>query len=144
MSDLSEFDLQLYKKIVGIVESGNESQDAGAYESALEKYGASWDMLPEPKEKWDLAHWIAKCFSEAYLEQEDYNSAKMWALRAVETKPPRETSSFIVLGASYLGLGEEGCAIEFFNKAFERGEARAFQGFDKKYIDFFAAYKKRK
>ncbi|MNE46305.1 hypothetical protein D3C80_1406340 [compost metagenome] len=73
-----------------------------------------------------------------------YGEAKTWSLRAVDSKPPRETSSLILLGASYLGLGEEEFAYEFFNKAFEMGKARAFQGFDKKYLNFLTAYKEKK
>lgn len=143
MNDLSEINLPLSQEIVAIVEAGNLLHEAGAYESALEKYGESWNMLPEPKEQWELAHWIAKCYSRLYLELECYDEAKVWAVRAVQTKPPRETSSFILLGASHLGANEKESAYKFFKKAFELGKGRAFQGFDKKYLDFFTGYEEK-
>ncbi|KIY37962.1 hypothetical protein TZ03_25205 [Pseudomonas sp. 10-1B] len=141
MNDLSEIDSLLYKNIVAVVEEGNIQHESGAYEAALERYSESWHMLPEPKEQWDLSHWIAKCYSSLYLALGAYGEAKIWAIRAVQTKPPRETSSFIFLGASYLGLDEKESAYEFFKKAFEIGKKRAFQGFDGKYFGFLNGYK---
>ncbi|MFJ4111527.1 hypothetical protein [Pseudomonas sp. WHRI 8519] len=136
MNDLSEANLQLSQKIVDTVESGNELEESGDYDAALQKYSESWDMLPEPKEKWDLYHWISKCNSEVYLKRHDYKNAKEWALKAVESKPTRETSSLIILGASLLGLGENKPAFDSFKTAFDMGGDRAFQGFDKKYLNF--------
>ncbi|HDS1710413.1 hypothetical protein [Pseudomonas putida] len=141
MKDLSEVNLQLSQRIVVAMESGNELQEKGTYQAALEKYKESWSMLPDPKEQWDLSHWIEKCNSEVYLKQQDYESAKIWALKAVELKPPRETSSFIILGACFLGLGEERYAFNEMKKAFDMGGERAFKGFDKKYLAFFAGFK---
>lgn len=143
MEDLSKVNSQLSQEIVATVEAGNILHDSGAHELALEKYSESWSMLPEPKEQWDLAHWIAKCYSRLYLELGAYEEAKAWAVRAVQTKPPRETSSFIFLGASHLGLNEKELACEFFKKAFELGKGRAFQGFDKSYLDFLTGYQKK-
>ena len=141
MNDLSEVDLDLSQRITEVVESGNELQERGDYQAALKKYSESWEMLPEPKEQWDLSHWIEKCNCEVYLRQEDYENAKIWALKAVESKPPRETSSLIILGACFLGLGEAESAFNAMKKAFDMGGERAFKGFDKKYLAFVVGFK---
>lgn len=49
MKDLSEVNLQLSQRIVAAMESGNELQEKGAYQAALEKYKEAWSMLPDPK-----------------------------------------------------------------------------------------------
>ncbi|BBH44886.1 hypothetical protein [Pseudomonas sp. KU43P] len=136
MKELSETNLQLSKKIVATIEEGNEYEESGKFSQAFEKYKASWSMLPAPQNAWDLSHWIAKCMSGLSLKTSDFKTAKDWALVAVETKPPRETSSLIILGASYLGLHENDHAKELLKKAFVMGGDRAFQGFDKKYLAF--------
>jgi len=141
MNDLSEVNLQLSQNIVDTVESGNELEASGDYDAALQKYSKSWDMLPEPKEKWDLYHWISKCNSEVYLKRQDYENAKAWALKAVESKPARETSSLIILGASLLGLGEINPAFDSFKTAFDMGGERAFEGFDKQYLNVVVSFK---
>jgi len=116
-------------------------QGAGDYDAALEKYSESWELLPEPKSQWDLYHWIAKCNAEVYLKRQDCESAKRWALKAVETKPPRETFSLIILGASLIGLGEDKPAFDAMKKAFDMGGERTFQGFDKHYLNFVVRFK---
>jgi len=136
MKELADVDLKLSQEIVNIVEQGNELEDSGDLIEALKKYNEAWGLLPMPKNTWGVSHWIAKTISNLCLKENDFKSAKEWALLAVETKPPRETSSFIILGASYLGLGEDGQAKNQLRKAFDMGGERAFQGFDKKYFTF--------
>ncbi|HYQ53129.1 MAG TPA: hypothetical protein VES70_22170 [Pseudomonas sp.] len=136
MKELADVNSKLSQEIVGIVELGNELESSGDFDGALKKYAEAWGMLPEPKEAWDLSHWIAKTISSLCLKISDFKSAKKWSLVAVETKPPRETSSLIILGASYLGLGEDECAQNQLKKAFDMGGDRAFQGFDKQYLTF--------
>jgi len=134
MEELADVNLKLSQEIVDVVELGGELESSGKLVEALKKYNEAWGLLPSPKNTWDLSHWIAKTISSLCLKENDFNNAKEWAILAVETKPPRETSSFIILGASYLGMGEDECARDQLKKAFDMGGERAFQGFDKKYL----------
>jgi len=141
MEDLSKIDVIQYNFIVETVEAGNRLEADKKYDAALAKYFSSLEMLPEPKIRWDLYNWIVCCICGVYLEQGEYESAKEWGVKGVESKPLRDTSSYIELGACYLGLGEKGYAYDYFKKAFDLGARRAFQGFDKKYLDFFMSFK---
>lgn len=135
--DLEAVNAALSRNIVDIVESGNRLHTQGSHAEALGKYQEAWSLLPDPKKKWDLAQWIASCFADLLFEREQYAESKAWAMIAIETKPPRETSSWIVFAKACIELGETDLAVEYLGKAFTRGKKRAFQGFDKKYLAFY-------
>ncbi len=137
MEDLSVIDRELSDAIVNVVESGNRFESAGNGIESLSKYREAWSLLPEPKKKWDLAHWIASCFATSYFAAKQYDEAKSWSVIAMETKPPRETSSVVVFASACYELGETQLAFEHFDKVFKFGKKRAFEGFDSKYLNFY-------
>lgn len=141
MKDLSEVNKALYSEIVSNVESGNKLSSSKSYESALKSYATALDMLPEPKNEWELYHWIAKCNCHAYLGLKDYINAKEWAHKATKTKPPRDTYSLILLGVCLIETNEKDLAYESLKKAFDMGGSRAFQAVEKKYLDFVNSYR---
>lgn len=135
--DLAAVNDALSRQIVEIVESGNRLHTQGNLDEALDKYQHAWSLLPEPATQWDLAQWIADCMADVFFEQGQYAESKAWAMIAVDTKPPRETSSWIVFAKACIELGETDLAMEYLGKAFALGKKRAFQGFDKKYLAFY-------
>ncbi|UXZ94580.1 hypothetical protein K3169_19705 [Pseudomonas phytophila] len=137
MEDLEISNSELSQKIVDLVESGNRLEIQNNLAKALEKYNEAWGLLPAPATKWDLANWISACISGLFFDVGNYTEAKPWAAIAMETKPPRETSSFINFAKICYELGEKELAIEYFDKAFKLGKKRAFQGFDKKYLNYY-------
>lgn len=137
MEDLSLVNDELSRRIVGIVELGNKMEISGSHEEALLKYASAWSLLPEPPQKWDLSHWIAGCKAQLFFELKKYEDAKKWALISIETKPPRETSCFIIYGGICYELQDFDEAYSYFHKAFSLGKKRAFDGFDKKYLNFY-------
>lgn len=142
MKDLSDVNESLYDEIVLNVESGNRLSSSKSYESALKVYATALEMLPEPKNKWELYHWIAKCNCHAHLGLKDHISAKEWAHKAAETKPPRDTYSLILLGVCLIETNEKELAYESLKKAFDMGGNRAFQAVERKYLDFVNCYDK--
>lgn len=137
VEDLSVSDPRLADMIVGVVESGNRSEISVDPIQSLSKYREAWSLLPEPRKNWDLAHWIASCFASLYFDAKEYGEAKKWSAIAMETKPPRETSSVIVFASACYELGETQLAYEHFDRVFKFGKKRAFEGFDSKYLDFY-------
>ncbi|WP_440778753.1 hypothetical protein [Pseudomonas syringae] len=67
----------------------------------------AWALLPAPSQKWDLAHWIASCNTNLFFKIKNYPEAKKWAIIAIETKPTRATSSFIIFASICYELGEK-------------------------------------
>ncbi|MGN2434019.1 hypothetical protein [Pseudomonas syringae] len=137
MEDLSDSNSELSQKIVDLVESGNRLGIQDKNTDAMEKYNKAWELLPAPSQKWDLAHWIASCNTNLFFKIKNYPEAKKWAIIAIETKPTRATSSFIIFASICYELGEKELAVEYFDKAFQLGKKRAFEGFDNKYLSFY-------
>jgi len=134
--DLASVNDALSRQIVEVVEAGNRLHTQ-SLDEAVTKYQEAWSLLPEPPTQWDLAQWIASCLADAFFEQGQYTESKAWAMIAVDTKPPRETSSWIVFARACIALGESDLAVEYLGKAYALGKKRAFQGFDKKYLAFY-------
>ncbi|MDU8631086.1 MULTISPECIES: tetratricopeptide repeat protein [Pseudomonas syringae group] len=137
MEDLSDSNSELSQKIVDLTESGNKFEIENDSDKALENYHQAWALLPAPPERWDLANWISSCISNLLFDSGNYAEAKKWAIIAIKTKPPRETSSLIDFAKICYELGEKELAIEYFDKAFKLGKKRAFEGFDNKYLNFY-------
>ncbi|WP_095097440.1 M48 family metallopeptidase [Pseudomonas sp. Irchel 3A5] len=137
MEDLDISNSELSQKIVDLVESGNRLEIQNNHAKALEKYNEAWGLLPAPPTKWDLANWISSCISHVFVDLGNYTEARQWAVIAMETKPPRETSSFIDFAIICHKLGEKELAIEYFDKAYKLGKKRAFQGYDNKHLNFY-------
>jgi len=135
--DLAAVNDTLFRQVVEVVEDGNRLDEQGNLDEARAKYQQAWSLLPEPPTQWDLAQWIADCLAGAFFEQGKYAESKAWAMIAVDTKPPRETSSWIVFAKACIELGETDLAMEYLGKAYALGKRRAFQGFDKKYLAFY-------
>jgi tetratricopeptide (TPR) repeat protein len=141
--DLAAVNDALSRQIVEVVEAGNGLHSQGNLDAARAKYQQAWSLLPEPPTQWDLAQWIADCMAEIFFEQGRYAESKAWAMIAVDTKPPRETSSWIVFAKACIELGETDLAVQYLGKAYALGKKRAFQGFDKKYLAFYLERAKR-
>ncbi|MDU8432517.1 hypothetical protein RYA99_25065 [Pseudomonas syringae pv. actinidifoliorum] len=137
MEDLSDSDNELSEKIVDLVESGNKFEIEKDSDKALSHYNEAWHLLPEPPEKWDLSNWISSCISNLLFDSGNYTEAKKWAIIAIKTKPQQETSSFIDYAKICYAFDEKQLAVEYFDKAFQLGKKRAFEGFDNKYLSFY-------
>jgi len=135
--DLAAANDALFRQIVEVVEDGNRLDEQGSLDEAKARYQQAWSLLPEPPAQWNLAQWIADCLAGVFFEQGKYTESKAWAMIAVDTKPPRETSSWIVFAKACIELGETDLAMKYLGKAYTLGKRRAFQGFDKKYLAFY-------
>lgn len=70
-----ELDDNLYEIITNYCESGDKLFDLGQYDEALLEYSSAWDLLPEPKRKWDAASWIYAAKGDAYFFKGEYSNA---------------------------------------------------------------------
>ena len=74
-SDNDELDDDLYKLITSYCEEGDRLFDDGLFDEALLEYDSAWDLLPEPKLKWDAASWIYAAKGDVYFFKGDYSDA---------------------------------------------------------------------
>jgi hypothetical protein len=72
------------------------------------------------------------------MESRDYAEARDWAKISYLGRPMEDdTASMMQLGAANYELGDIDAALEWFGKAYVIGARRAFEGFSKKYLDFY-------
>lgn len=98
-------------------------EELGTENLAVTRYQQAWSLLPEPPAQWDLAQWIASCLADAFFEQAQYAESKAWAMIAVDTKPSRETSSWVVYAKACIESGETDLAVEYLGKAYALGKS---------------------
>lgn len=111
------------------------------YQSAEKHYLKAWELLPEPKYDWDSSQILIYRISDFYLEWRKFEQALAWAKQVFDTKPlAGDGTPYITLGRIYFEAGDMDQAFSNFEKAFELAGKRAYDGEDKKYLEF---YKKR-
>lgn len=131
----------LDEKILAEMESGYSFEQVGDYESAEQHYLTAWELFPEPKFEWDSSQIRIYNIVDFYLGWKKYGEAERWAKQVFKTNPlPRDGTPYICLGKVYYEFGKMDLAFDNFKKAYLLAGKRAFQGEDKKYLDF---YKKR-
>lgn len=128
------------KEIVKLIEQGNVREQHGDVSGALTIYLELWDSLPEPKYHLseDISLWLINCITGAYLNNQQYQNAKRWALEAFHCDIPEyATSEWMDLGVAHFELNEKEEAFRCFANAYQKGKHRAFQGYDAKYWEYF-------
>ena len=73
-----ELDNDLHEKITQCCEDGDMLFDNGDFDNAIMKYDQAWDMLPEPKHKWDAASWIYCAKGDAFFFKNEYSVALVY------------------------------------------------------------------
>jgi hypothetical protein len=55
---MAELSHELHERIERLCAEGDEFLDQSRYEDALARYGAAWNLLPEPRTNWSAREWI--------------------------------------------------------------------------------------
>lgn len=138
MKELGSDNPDLENEIVATVESGNAFEEEGKLEEAFTYYEKAWSMLPEPKLSWEIASWIASCCSSVYFSRGEFEQAKPWSEISLQTRGSSiDTGPLIDLGMVCLELKQHDEAFQYFDRAYQYGKNRAFQGRPKKYLDYY-------
>lgn len=145
LNDLFEENKELSEILDAMVEDGNRRAKLLKFDESIEIYTKAWDILPAPKDKWDLySGWISGSMSSAYLSKNDLKKSKEWALIQFRARSSAiSTAEIINLGVVCFELGQKNEAMEWFDKAYAIGKDRAFKEFDKKYINEYKVHLKK-
>jgi tetratricopeptide (TPR) repeat protein len=147
MSDQVEFQLEdeLTNQMVTLKEEGDKVANKGNYQQAIEFYQKAYNLLPEPREKWEATTWILGIIGDAYFLNREYAKA-FEVLNLVLLSPGAIGNPFI-----HLRLGQ--CALELKHEDRAKDELmRAYMGAGEeiflydhpKYLEFLARYAKIK
>lgn len=73
-----ELDDDLYDEITQYCEEGDNLFDKNEFDKALIFYNKAWDLLPEPKYKWDAASWIYCAKGDVFFFKNEYFEALVY------------------------------------------------------------------
>ena len=55
---MNELDDALHERIKQLCAGGDAAAARSDFDAAIEQYEVAWELLPEPKTRWDAARWI--------------------------------------------------------------------------------------
>lgn len=125
-------------ELMELLDQGDELADGKDFSGALELYRQVWDATKATSNQvGSLANMVARSIARTLLDAGRIGEALKWIIALLESRPPKDTSSYILAGCVFLEAGDEENAMENFGKAFALGKKRAFQGRDPKYLRFY-------
>ncbi|AIQ99446.1 tetratricopeptide repeat protein [Pluralibacter gergoviae] len=139
MKILSEINPGLETEIINVIGDGNELDESHEYKKAIKKYDEAYDMLPEPKLKWEmLGSWLAGSYFNAYFKLGDFCNARQWAeLEVKNMSSELDVAPYMDLGMVLFELNELEDAYVNFMKVYNYGKERPFEEYPRKYYAFF-------
>ncbi|HCD6632547.1 hypothetical protein [Pseudomonas aeruginosa] len=129
----------LEKAIISQAVAGRKAWEAGDLEQAERDFLASWDAIPEPRLDYDFSQSASYGIAVFYRSTGQFLKAKHWLEIVRKAYGPgvasEEYVSFLEATIRY-ECGELDEAFELFYPQFRIYGNRAFEGEDKKYLDF--------
>jgi tetratricopeptide (TPR) repeat protein len=136
--EIEEVDDALYSRITELCEEGDEAQAEGEYKAAIVKYDEAWNLLPDPKEKWEASTWILSAIADACFLA-GHKEAALETLRYAMTCPGAIGNPFLHmrLGQSLLDTdGDEAQVVDELLRAYMGAGEEIFEDEDPRYLDF--------
>lgn len=75
MAFIKELDAQLHQQIVTLSKAGDQYMEQGDCASAVAKFRAAFELVPEPFENWEASIWLLTSLGEAYYSEGEYLKA---------------------------------------------------------------------
>lgn len=136
MPELPDSTHQEIKRLCAV---GDASAEEKAYPDALASYWAAWDLLPEPKTRWEAATWILVAIGDANYLNADYVAGRGNLSTAMRC-PGAIGNPFIHLrlGQCQLELGNLDRAADELMRAYMGAGREIFDQDDPKYLRFLS------
>lgn len=136
MADLDSKLQNIFDALDEKIETYYENGDGlGIISTELEK----WNLLPNPKEKWDESYHIVSSIIEEYLKLKKLDKAFEWANIIQECDPERndDGQKKFILGKVLFEQKKFLDSYDLFTFGFIDTEGRCFEDEDPKYLDFY-------
>lgn len=133
---LSEKENQLFDDI-------NNAYNSSAYNEALSLLFEAWELLPEPKYKWDESYTIVEGVLDVAILLNDSSTLMSWVDKIFLADPERVDSGEREMwaGRVFYELGKKEEAYQYFEKADKKSRGRCFWPSDKEYRNFYLKLK---
>jgi tetratricopeptide (TPR) repeat protein len=130
---------QVQQEIERLRLEGDAAVQSRDFNRALDCFSTAWNLLPEPRIRWDVATQILAAIGDANFLSGDYLAGRR-ILSTALTSPNGDANAFIQLrlGQCQLELGDPIAAADHLNRAYAAGGDKVFEGADK-YLTFLKA-----
>jgi hypothetical protein len=134
---MSELSIEIHQRITELCAVGDLLAEEGDLPTALAKYWAAWDLLPEPATQWGAATWILAAIGDANFLGGDFVAGRD-NLRTSMHCPGAIGNPFLHLrlGQCEFELGHFRRAADELSRAFMGEGEDIFADEDKKYWEF--------
>ena len=119
---------KIFKKIKKLSEQADFFLAEECFNDAIELYSQAWNLIPEPKEKYEITELIASNLGESLFELDDFDEARFYFEQAYAT-PNGWQNPFVLLmlGKCWLELGDKEKGIAYLKKAYSIGGEEIFE-----------------
>ncbi len=125
------------EKLIDKAMSDFNPDDIKSTISTLEK---AWDLLPEPKTKWNESFLVSKYITHVYFNANKLENALEWAKTFNESDPGRDYGeSEFMLAKVQFKLDKKDQALKNFEIADKKSDGRVWKG--EKDMEYFKFYK---
>lgn len=110
------------------------------YDAALTILNSAYELLPEPREQWNVAVWVLGARAHCYFHQKDFEACRRETTQALSSSAdPDSAIAYMRLGQCELELGNLDGAATALERAYKLGGAEMFIVEDSKYFEFLQA-----
>lgn len=134
---MDEIDDKTHKKITSLSKKGDSLAEKGNYPDALSKYWEAFDLVPEPKTKWDASTWLFAAIGDANFLGGDFQAGVDNLSNGMHC-PGAIGNPFLHLrlGQCQFELGNLDRAADELTRAYALEGKEIFAEDDPKYLDF--------
>lgn len=134
---MKELDEQIYIQILQLSKAADMLLEKEEYANALSKYWKAYDLIPEPKNKWETSTWLLATIGDINFINKDYQ-AGVDNLSSAMHCPDAIGNPFLHLrlGQCQLEIGNIHRAESELNRAYAIKGKSIFMQEEKKYFDF--------
>ncbi|WP_349663322.1 hypothetical protein IZU89_11730 [Cellulophaga lytica] len=137
---MKELEDHIYMQILQLSKAADLLTEKEEYNSALQKYWSAYDLIPEPKTKWETSTWLLASIGDINFINKDFEAGVKNLSSAMQC-PDAIGNPFIHLrlGQCQLEIGNKHRAECELNRAYTIKGKPLFMQEDKKYFDFLDA-----
>jgi tetratricopeptide (TPR) repeat protein len=129
---------EIHAQVSALSSRGDKLARSKAYAAAIDEYRRAFDLLPEPKMKWEAARWLLAAIGDAYFQSGGYQKAGDVFSQAILDTPGGLGNPFLHLrlGQCLFELGQKQRAADELMRAYMGGGAEIFLAEDEKYLRY--------
>ena len=131
-----DLDSEIFEKVKEYSEQGETLFYDGRFFDALKEYNRAYELIPEPKRRWEASVWLLAAIGDCYFWLKDFDNA-LTCFRKLTAEYEEYGNPFTRLryGECLYETGNEERAKEHLLAAYAMEGEELFEECDKKYLD---------